>query len=43
MLIASDCLFAALFWAMSYVPYGALVAGQFPAVAPSVVAFNIAA
>jgi Undecaprenyl-phosphate galactose phosphotransferase WbaP len=42
-LIASDCLFAAFFWAMSYVLYGTLVAGQFPAVAPSVVAFNIAA
>ena len=43
LLIASDCLFAAFFWAMSYVLYGTLVAGQFPAVAPSVVAFNIAA
>jgi Undecaprenyl-phosphate galactose phosphotransferase WbaP len=43
LLIASDCVFATIFWAMSYVIYGTLVAAQFPPIAPVVVVFNVAA
>ena len=42
-LIVSDCLFAACFWAISYVLYSTLISGQFMALSPSVVGFNIAA